>query len=473
MRTKPTHRRILAAAVWAVIGLLPLAGALSSAAPHHRPKPRPTRPTTPPTATTEAGQLKARIKAQLLQSTGPGPGEVVFRDPSPTPTGHNLSGSTYVGYQVCAGCHGRLTSTRPDHTIIQEWENPADNAHANDPATLIGGNVNVYTSHIGDGVPVFDSHGTQVAKQCGSCHATGGPNVTQPQDTIRDQDNPNGTDGFDCSRDWFVPTVKASDGHFTSKVDTAAWEVHKHNVRLMRVECENCHGPGSQHVLSGGDPTFINRVPDARQTCWNCHVHLPNEKGLIPTGPATDHSINTNQGPVANPLTLYTSSLGHSHNAGILVAGTGGYEYPGEDYSDGHNQPHTRIKDTCVTCHAPRNPQSPILDHSNLDPKITTCANCHGDAKRQHSVDTWLYVTRRQATVETLLIQLGGADSSGAPDANAGGGLLGAFPDKTSLKYKRARWNYSLVFNDGSLGVHNFDYALGLLLTSISDLQKP
>jgi hypothetical protein len=409
---------------------------------------------------TRAQRLQAQVRTQLQPN--PPPGTIIFNDPSPKPSNHNLSGSTYVGYQVCAGCHGRLTSTRPDHTIIQEWEDPTNNAHANDPATLIGGNVNVYTSHIGDGMPVFDSHGNQVPKQCGTCHATGGPNVTEPQDTIRDaQHNPNGTNGFDGSLDWFVPTKKASDGHFTSTVDPAAWDVHKHNSLLMRVQCENCHGPGSQHVLSGGDPLKINRVPNPNQTCWNCHVHLPNEKGLIPTAPATDQQI-----------AMYSSSLGHSHNAGILVGGAGGYEYPGEDYSGGHNQPHTRIKTTCVTCHAPRNPKSPILDHSNLDPKITTCAHCHGDAHNQTDPATWHYVLVRQDAVNQLLIQLGGS-SNGAPDSNANGGLLGAFPDKTSPKYKHARWNYSLVLNDGSLGVHNFDYALELLTTSIADLQTP
>src|SRR5262245_35587517 len=49
---------------------------------------------------------------------------IIFNDQSPTPSGHDLSASHYVGYMVCAGCHGRLTSTRRDHTIIQEWDQP-------------------------------------------------------------------------------------------------------------------------------------------------------------------------------------------------------------------------------------------------------------------------------------------------------------------------------------------------------------
>ena len=61
------------------------------------------------------------------------------------------------------------------------------------------------------------------------------------------------------------------------------------------------------------------------------------------------------------------------------------------------------------------------------------------------------------------------------PDFNAAGGLLGNAADKTSSDYKRARWNYAIVINDGSLGVHNYDYALELLLTSITHApaQKP
>jgi hypothetical protein len=347
---------------------------------------------------------------------------VIFNDPSPAPSHHDLSKSTYVGYKVCAECHDQLSSDRPHHSVVQEWDDPTNNAHANDASMLDDGQTNAYTSLVTDGVPVNG------VKLCGVCHTTGAPNFNQPQ--VAQQG------GYDPSLPWNGP----------------------HNANLLRVQCESCHGPGSQHVASKGDPRLINRVPDPKQTCWNCHVHTPREKGNILTAPATDAQI-----------ILYSKdSLGDSMNPGALIAGTGGYEYAGEDYSRGHVHPHTRIGATCVTCHTYRDPRSPILDHSNLDAKIEACRSCHMDANRVDSPDDWGYLQERQHSIHQLLMQLGGADDTGAPDADAGGGLLGNAADKNSIEYQRARWNYSLVLNDGSTGAHNYDYALELLLTSIT-----
>jgi hypothetical protein len=371
-------------------------------------------------AATRAEQLQAYVKASVAAATPAAP-PVAFNDVSPQPTKHDLSKATYVGYQVCAGCHGRLTSTRPDHTIIQEWE-ASTNAHSIDAATLAGGRVNCYERMVTDGEPVDGP------KQCGVCHTTGAPTFKQPQKETQG--------GFDPS----IP-----------------WNDHLHNVRFLKIQCENCHGPGSQHVLSGGDTRLINRVPEAKQTCWNCHVNAPNEKGNTLAAPATDAQI-----------AKYSSSLGHSHSAGGLIAGAGGYEYAGEDYSQGHNFPHTKIADTCVTCHAARNPRSPTLNHSTVEPQITACRNCHSDANRVATLDDWQYMKNRQQAVRQLLAQLGGVTATGDPDFNAAGGLLGNAADKNSPEYRRARWNYMLVINDSSLGVHNFDYALELLTTSIA-----
>jgi hypothetical protein len=425
-----------------ILGLLPVAGALSAFVTPVQTRHAAQKANTP------AARMQAQVRSRL---PSPPPGSIVFNDPSPKPSGHDLSASNYVGFQVCAGCHGRLTSTRPDHTIIQEWDSPGTFAHAKDPAVLDDGATNVFASHVRDGLPVFDSHGNRVAKQCGVCHSVGAPKYNEPQDGKHN--------GFDASRDWFFMTPATPGG---TAVDPDTWAVHKHNMPLMRVQCENCHGPGSQHVLSGGDPRFIDRVPEPKQTCWNCHVHTPQEKGNILTHAVSDAEI-----------AMYTLSHADTMSPGSLIAGTGGYEYPGEDYSGGHKQAHTRIRTTCVTCHLFRNPGSPILNHADPDPKIAACRSCHGDARNVSDPAVWSYVTTRQAAVEALLIQLGGANPDGSPDGDAGGGLLGAFPDKTSMKHHRARWNHCLVLNDGSLGVHNFDYAIELLTTSIADLQKP
>lgn len=349
----------------------------------------------------------------------PGPGEILFLDPSPKPSGHDLSRSTYVGYQVCAGCHGALDSTRPHHTIIQEWE-AATNGHSRDAASLPGP-LNVYESDVVDGLPLDGP------KQCAVCHATGAPDFNQPQTAVQG--------GFDPS---------------------LAWNEHMHNVRFLRVQCEACHGPGSQHVLTGGDPNRINRIPDARRTCWKCHVHTPDEKGNTLLAAATDEQT-----------ALYHDSLLQSSTSGALITGRGGYEYAGEHYDKGHDYPHTQIADSCVTCHTYRDRRSPTLDHSTLKATIAVCRNCHGDARSATDLDHWDFLRSRQDSIRRQLITLGGAGPDGSPDPEARGGLLGNAADRSSPEYRRARWNYSLVLNDRSLGAHDMEYASELMATTI------
>jgi hypothetical protein len=52
--------------------------------------------------------------------------------------------------------------------------------------------------------------------------------------------------------------------------------------KLGGVQCESCHGPGSAHVLSGGEPRHISRVvPESR--CRECHVppHIPSVADFV------------------------------------------------------------------------------------------------------------------------------------------------------------------------------------------------
>src|SRR5438874_2610168 len=172
MKGTRTPRRVGANLAWIVallpfaVGLYDIHGQVSSARAAQRgpglglpgtgtPPPSPGPGTSPPPSTSRS---------------------VAFNDQSPTPSGHDLSASYYVGFQVCSGCHGRLTSTRRDHTIIQEWEsNPTENAHARDAAAF-NGSVNIYARTVTDGVPV---QGT--VKSCAVCHTVGAPKFNEPQ----------------------------------------------------------------------------------------------------------------------------------------------------------------------------------------------------------------------------------------------------------------------------------------------------
>ena len=53
-----------------------------------------------------------------------------------------------------------------------------------------------------------------------------------------------------------------------------------HVDKLMNVQCEVCHGPGSKHVANPADPSLIANTPDAT-TCLGCH-HPPHVEQFDP-----------------------------------------------------------------------------------------------------------------------------------------------------------------------------------------------
>jgi len=357
----------------------------------------------------------------------PGPGEIVFNDPSPVPSDNVPDSATMVGSEICGACHGRSVAGHPDG-LLAEWQL---GIHAKDPTKLGSGSTNVFTRTVADG----EFPGTN----CGICHATGAPDSGAPLGSVHG--------GFDTSQAY----------------DTA------HNQKFWRVQCEACHGAGSAHIAAGGARNLINRVPNASQTCVKCHAINPNTKGHSPNGPATDGFI-----------ALYTSSIVRSHAAGVLALGRGGYEYPGITYQ---HSPHKNIANGCQTCHGLRLTNEPTRDHADFSPRKEACAFCHGGAANAPTLEQ-VVVSPEGETLEQireevseLLIQLGGATSGGAPDINAGGGALKAYLNAggaaTDPKYRRARWNFSIVINDASLGAHDYDYAKQLIETSIADLQQP
>jgi hypothetical protein len=42
-------------------------------------------------------------------------------------------------------------------------------------------------------------------------------------------------------------------------------------VLRLDLQCENCHGPGREHVEGGGDPGLITVEPD-EALCRTCHT---------------------------------------------------------------------------------------------------------------------------------------------------------------------------------------------------------
>ncbi|MFQ6133540.1 MAG: multiheme c-type cytochrome [Armatimonadota bacterium] len=348
--------------------------------------------------------------------TGNGGGSATtFRDPSLTPSANVAPGTAdFEGWADCKSCHWGIYDDLRTPTA-----NPGRRYH--------GGNFHDADSPPGEppsehGRDLIDGYGGA----CAACHTVG-------------YDEPGGfNDG---------PIVTPGP--------------------LDNIQCEECHGPGGDHH---GDPSKINRVPDAQETCWDCHV--PSYKMLRgPVGPRVD----------ADFVGTKPSSVGVHHPQATMIAGTYGYEYASRGvYPQGA---HSDILNTCVTCHLQGNPVGPsgYLSHlpDDLHPDDNICAVCHAGGASDALEDL-------EHEVIELLIELGGEDPAnpGHPDPDATGGALGAYASAHGIDlgdaatdnvyyrtYKGAKYNHSYVEHDASHGAHNPPYARALLEDSIAALQ--
>lgn len=237
------------------------------------------------------------------------------------------------------------------------------------------------------------------------------------------------------------------------------------NLDLINIQCEECHGPASTHM---GNTAHINRIPDAKETCWDCHASSYKQFDS-PVNPTTDADLEGRT----------PASVSAHHPSGLMFNGVGGYQYAGSTY---RNAAHHAIANSCVTCHL-YVAQGGTADHGAdaLHPDQAACVSCHTNA-----TDLATLQQNTKAEIVRMLIQLGGEDPAnpGAPDASAGGGLLAAWAtakgidistndnptDPAIRAYKAAKYNFSFVLADNSFGVHNYNYARQLLLDSIASL---
>ena len=338
---------------------------------------------------------------------------------------------------------------------------------------------------------------------------------------------------------------------------------------LSNIQCENCHGPGSQHASNGGDTMEIS-VATNTGACSQCHDSPPNEPlsqewaasmhAITTTDPAgnascvgchtgsgfidrmngvkstnlTYNSINCytcheshgktapsnaahlirNMGTVTladgtkvttggegslcmnchqarqNAARYAASTAGSAHFGphqgpqADMIAGANGFTYGQQIPTSAHQ---FAIKDTCVGCH--------MQTLANNDPNflkagahtwnmsytpagaktatelVAACQACHGPVKTfdfpllDYNGDG--QIEGIQTEVQSLLDQL----SAMLPPA--GQPKTGLTIDSTWTQPQlEAAYNWLFVTNDGSKGVHNTAYAVGLLKASIADLQS-
>jgi predicted CXXCH cytochrome family protein len=276
--------------------------------------------------------------------------------------------------------------------------------------------------------------------------------------------------------------------------------------RFGGVQCESCHGEGSDHIKMISLPG----KPLGSETCAKCHdgAHHPtftewntslHAKALDPASlpyftkdclrchsadyifadsvPADAKPTDFKYGITCivchdphsedNPFQLRAKTVDlcarchndenatpgsevHHPNADMFM-GSGGYEYPGKTYE---NSAHSTLEKGCASCHMYTAPFSTTTNTAisghTFKPVIEACQVCHEDAT---TFDRFGVQTQIHGLLDTLKAKLDAATDN----------------DKLTVNYERAMFNYNFCDQEGSYGIHNFSYAVALLTDSIEN----
>jgi predicted CXXCH cytochrome family protein len=345
------------------------------------------------------------------------------------------------------------------------------------------------------------------AEACKQCHSTAYKDESETQHFNTFVDDPeNDHDFWDSWNGAGRPDsclLCHTTGYDEDKMNHGADEID-YRKGLLGIQCEACHGPGSEHVKGGGDPTMIT-IDFSAELCGSCHTgshhptydewevsdHAKALETLKGSSHASDHCLECHSADYwyDREVTLDTAQEGitcvmchfaHGSNfdhqlreegenlCGLchtthasrppssphhpqdeMLLGIGGYEWPqGGPYQ---NSPHTyAIEERCMHCHMYteefESSEDPAITGHSWKPHLNVCTECH---KGAGSFNVNGARSRIDRLMRTLKAELDQQQNENAPD------------------YINANFNYKFVDADASRGVHNYDYAKKLLEDSI------
>jgi hypothetical protein len=256
--------------------------------------------------------------------------------------------------------------------------------------------------------------------------------------------------------------------------------------------CKGCHtSEGFIARATGVTPPDVIENPTAIH-CFTCHApHTNGDFRLRWTATATlanGTSFNLNSGNlcvachqarrsvttyVAGRVTLSSRWGPHHGVQGDMLLGSNGYEYAGYTYNrTAHREVTTADgKDGCLECHFKATSQYVVGGHTfNMRGEVNgeeilnvgACEPCHGPIDDFNEVGPGYSV---QDSVDILVTDLKTRlVAAGLVDATSG------LPRSTSTSADSAGavWNYLITgVEDRSRGVHNAQYIMGLLKSSI------
>jgi hypothetical protein len=226
------------------------------------------------------------------------------------------------------------------------------------------------------------------------------------------------------------------------------------------VTCAVCHDPHSatqQYQIRILDDVMLNNgyvvsSGSFGKLCMNCHKSRRDAEEY-----ATEY--HSHYGP-------------HHSNQTDMLFGTNAIEF-GIPYIP--SSPHKNLDKACVTCHMQPTPGTGMPGHDRMGDhtfamndavdmvdNVAVCQPCHG------SITTFEDIMAQEdhdgnGVIENIQTELSGLlDSLGVLLPPVGSVDVVVAPDYNALQLKAA-YNYFYITDDGSHGVHNYQYAVALL----------
>ncbi len=158
---------------------------------------------------------------------------------------------------------------------------------------------------------------------------------------------------------------------------------------IVNIGCESCHGPGSAHILGGGDPTKIVNPADldadrANAVCGQCHSRVVSRPNHTFEWPIKDDTLTPYLPGSSEPLSNY-----YEEAPGLWPDGESSKQHH-QQYQDLYKSAHPTNpydKLSCFTCHDPHAAQgdhqivTEIVEGTLTIPTAndndTLCLACH------------------------------------------------------------------------------------------------
>lgn len=246
-----------------------------------------------------------------------------------------VTAAKYMGISNCSACHSGALPTVADK--VTGWKET--------------GHATFFSEEI-------DNGGSHYGENCIHCHTVGYDELA----------NNGGFDDVQAEAGWVFPAT----------IEEGNWEtletVYPKLANLANIQCESCHGPGSQH---NGNPAGIAVSLDAN-TCGYCHDamthHVKNYEW--------DTSMHAN--PTAYPTGPGREGCVECHS-GIGFVQTHDPDYADEEIST------DAAPISCAVCHDPHNADNPHQVRAMGDVELgngvvvsadeagmgALCMNCH------------------------------------------------------------------------------------------------